>query len=322
MKKHKNSPTNKAKEAAYHPKNKHQGEYNFDELIAALPELSAHIEPNAFGKNSIDFSDPEAVKALNKALLFAHYNLGFWDIPEGYLCPPIPGRAEYLLRISDVLAGSNIGRLPTGDKIMCMDIGIGANAIYGLLAHQLFGWKIIGSEIDETAIAAAQKNIDNNKLTEAIAIKKQVRSKDIFYGILQKTDKIDVCVCNPPFHASADEAQDANQRKTTNLNLDVSKSTTLNFGGQSNELHCEGGERKFVGKLIRESKSFSSNCFWFTCLISKKDHIRELQKALKTHEATDVRVIPMLTGNKQSRVLMWTFLNTEEQSAWRKERWS
>lgn len=319
MKKHK---VHTSKEAAYHPKNKHQGEYDFDELIAALPALSEHVEPNAFGNNSIDFSNPEAIKALNKALLFAHYNLEFWDIPEGYLCPPIPGRAEYLLRISDVLAGSNIGRLPVGDKIVCMDIGIGANAIYSLLAHQLFAWKIIGSEIDATAIVAAQINIDNNHLSQAIEIKKQERSKDIFYGILQKTDKIDVCVCNPPFHASADEAQDANQRKTTNLKLDVSKTAALNFGGQSNELHCEGGERKFVGKLVRESKSFSSNCFWFTCLISKKDHIKELQKSLKTLEATDVRVIPMLTGNKQSRVLMWTFLTAEEQAEWRKERWS
>jgi hypothetical protein len=35
---------------------------------------------------TIDFSDPYAVKALNKSLLTSYYNIKNWDIPEFYLC--------------------------------------------------------------------------------------------------------------------------------------------------------------------------------------------------------------------------------------------
>jgi len=72
-----------------HPRNKHQGRYNFDELTSNSEELSVFVRPNSYGDQSIDFSNPDAVKALNTALLKTHYNLEFWDIPQGFLCPPL-----------------------------------------------------------------------------------------------------------------------------------------------------------------------------------------------------------------------------------------
>jgi hypothetical protein len=54
---------------------------------------------------TIDFSDPYAVKALNKSLLTSYYNIKNWDIPEFYLCPP--GRADYIHYVADLIATTN-----------------------------------------------------------------------------------------------------------------------------------------------------------------------------------------------------------------------
>ena len=74
-----------------HPRNKHKGTYDFPELIRISPTLKNFIKPNKFGKDSIDFSNQEAVKTLNQALIKSYYQISSWDIPKEYLIPPIPG---------------------------------------------------------------------------------------------------------------------------------------------------------------------------------------------------------------------------------------
>ena len=99
-----------------HARNKHRERYNFDELVVCLPELSNYVSKNIYGDISIDFSNPLAVKLLNQALLKKYYHISNWNIPQDYLCPPIPGRADYIHNIADLLCGSNFGKIPTGSK--------------------------------------------------------------------------------------------------------------------------------------------------------------------------------------------------------------
>ena len=73
----------------FHPRNKHKGKYDFPELIKELPALKKHVLPNKFGNDSIDFSNQESVKALNRALLKLYYGIESWDIPKDYLIQPI-----------------------------------------------------------------------------------------------------------------------------------------------------------------------------------------------------------------------------------------
>ena len=77
--------------------------YDFPALIADFPTLKSFISTNKYGNDSVDYANPDAVKALNQALLKHFYGIENWDIPDGYLCPPIPGRAEYIHHISDLL---------------------------------------------------------------------------------------------------------------------------------------------------------------------------------------------------------------------------
>jgi 23S rRNA (adenine1618-N6)-methyltransferase len=102
-------PTEKS---GLHPRNPHRFRYDFKELIKSCPKLAPFVSLNKYKSESIDFSNPEAVKILNLALLRHFYQLSYWDIPENYLCPPIPGRADYIHYIADLLASCNENKIP------------------------------------------------------------------------------------------------------------------------------------------------------------------------------------------------------------------
>ena len=228
-----------------HPRNKHRQRYDLNKLASTLPELKPYIQPNAYGDESIDFFDPMAVKLLNKALMQHHYGIQHWDIPNNYLSPPIPSRVDYLHYIADLLAHYNKKRIPRGQQVRCLDIGTGASCVYPILAHSEFGWSSIGSDIDPIALGSAGKIIRQNEVISGkIELRLQPNKKDILTGIMKQGEKIDVVVCNPPFHASEAEAQAATRRKLQNLKRQKIAKAILNFGGISTELWCEGGEKK------------------------------------------------------------------------------
>ena len=305
-----------------HPRNRHRARYDFKQLAEDCPELTPFVKLNIYHDESIDFSDPEAVKTLNKALLKHFYGIISWDIPPGYLCPPIPGRADYIHHMADLLGGKNFGKIPIGRQIKCVDIGVGANCVFPVIGNKEYGWSFIGSEIDPVAIESANRIITlNPSLKEQIEIRLQVQPNDIFFGIIQKEELVDLCVCNPPFHASLAEAQSGTLRKLNNLNPGKITEPILNFGGQNNELWCKGGEERFVRDMIRQSKFFASSCFWFSSLVSKQSHLRSIYEALKQAGAVEVKTIPTGQGNKSGRIVAWTFLNQEQQGEWRQTRW-
>ncbi|MBO3697801.1 23S rRNA (adenine(1618)-N(6))-methyltransferase RlmF [Roseivirga sp. E12] len=305
-----------------HPRNKHHGRYDLKQLVKVNPPLAEHIIKNVRNEDTVDFANPDAVRLLNEALLKQHYNLDYWSIPDGYLCPPIPGRADYVHYIADVLSASNFGKVPEGASIKCLDIGVGANCVYPIIGNASYGWSFIGSDIDQASIDSAQKIVDDNpSLKGKVDIRFQSNPKDILYGIIDHEEKVDLVICNPPFHASQEAALEGTLRKLSNLNKKEIKEAKLNFGGQGGELWCEGGERRFVGDLVRESKKFGKSCFWFSSLISKQSNLKAVQEYLQIAGAAEIKVMAMSQGNKASRIIAWTFLSETEQSDWQKSRW-
>jgi len=306
-----------------HPRNKHRERYDFRQLVECCTELNQYVKVNAYDDESIDFFDPEAVKMLNRALLKHFYGINNWDIPPGYLCPPVPGRADYIHYVADLLGSKNNGRIPTGENIKCLDIGTGANCVYPHIGNAEYGWSFVGTDIDPVAIESATKIVDSNpNLKGMIELRLQTNPKDIFRGIFKKDEFFDITVCNPPFHASQAEARSGSMRKLTNLTkMNISK-PVLNFGGQGNELCCEGGEERFIRDMVIQSRQFSSSCFIFSTLVSKESNLRNVYEALRKVEAMEVKTIPMGQGNKLSRIVAWTFLNREKQEKWASGRWT
>ena len=288
------------KKGELHPNNPHKGRYDFKVLVDKLPELKSFIIKNPIGEETIDFSDNQAVVCLNKALLKTYYNIDNWDIPAGFLCPPIPGRADYIHYIAELLTKKK--------NINVLDIGTGANCIYPIIGSQTFDWNYTASDIDPKSIENAQKIIDSNeKLKNKVKLKLQKDRNHIFVGVIEKNDKFDLTMCNPPFHSSLEDALKANQRKVNNLNKgnkNIQKG--LNFGGQKAELWCPGGERLFLKKMAKESANFASQVYYFTSLISNKENIKPTIKVLEKLGAK-CKVLEMSQGQKISRVLAWTF---------------
>jgi 23S rRNA (adenine1618-N6)-methyltransferase len=300
--------TDKKKTTNLHPRNKHQGEYDFKQLLEHNSKLEAFLLVNKHGKTSIDFFNPAAVKALNKALLSSYYKIQNWDIPKDYLCPPIPGRADYIHYVADLLANDAAGNIPKGKKIRVLDLGVGANCIYPILGVKEYGWSFVGTDISKIALKNAHDIILNNKNLRAnIELRWQAKSERLFEGVVPEKEYFELSICNPPFHRSAEEAAMGTTRKLKNLGQKEGQKSSLNFGGQEHELWCTGGELQFLNNMILQSKDFASSIRWFTSLVSKEAHLKTLYKTLKKVGITAPKTIPMGQGNKKSRILAWTF---------------
>lgn len=299
----------KEKGAGLHPRNIHQGRYDLPALAETVPELKEVVFTNAYGQLSIDFANPSAVKLLNKALLLHFYDLVYWDIPEGYLCPPIPGRADYILHVGDLLARDHDRKVPQGAEIRVLDVGTGANLIYPILGTSLFGWNFVGTEIEFQALSNAAEIIAaNTRLVDKVALRYQADPLAIFQTVIEEGDYFELSICNPPFHESAEVALQGSQRKVNNLNKIAPVQPVLNFGGQASELWTTGGEIGFIGRMIQESVTFQKQVGWFTVLVSKSTHLSYFQSQLEKVGAKSQRIIDMGQGNKRSRILAWSFL--------------
>lgn len=305
-----------------HSRNKFREQYDFKLLVRACPELAAFIQVNEHQIETIDYFNPRAVKMLNKALVKYFYGITHWDIPKDFLCPPVPGRADYIHYAADLLASSNQQVVPVGKNVKCLDIGVGANCIYPIIGHKEYGWSFVGSEIDDTAIKNAKSIIDLNKgIKGAIEIRKQSNSRDFFKNIFQKNEFFDMSICNPPFYTSLAEAHGMSKRKVESLKRSDSKETEMNFGGQKNELWCEGGEARFIERMILQSKEFEKQCLWYTTLVSKENHLKRPYELLQKLGASEVRTIKVAQGHKISRILAWTYFIPEHHAIWAQERW-
>jgi 23S rRNA (adenine1618-N6)-methyltransferase len=297
-----------AEKTTLHPDNLHRQRYDFPALIAAYPELEPFVEPNPFSDLSVNFFDPKAVKALNKALLMHHYQISGWDIPENYLCPPIPGRADYIHYLNDLWLDSKEADASEDKKARVLDIGSGANNIYPILGAKIYGWSFVGSETDEIAIAAAQAVLTANPDLEAlIELRHQPDQKQYFNGIIREGDFFDLTICNPPFHSSKKEAWESTLKKQSNLRTTHYSKPVLNFGGQPNELWYEGGELGFITSMIKESKTYKDQVNWFTTLVAKSTHLDGIYKALERTGAAHWKTQTMGTGNKTTRIVAWSF---------------
>ncbi len=282
----------------FHENNIHNKDYNFSELIAANPALKTFVFENDYGNTTVDFSDPKAVKEINRSLLMAYYNVKLWEFPDENLCPPIPGRVDYIHHVNDLLVASGITA-----NISVLDIGTGATCIYPLLGNAAYGWTFVGVDIDLDSLDAAQDIIDDNELDTSIKLRQQFDENNILTGVIEKEDAFTVAVCNPPFYKSAEEAQGANRRKTRNLGTNAVR----NFAGNNNELWYVGGEKAFLHNYLYQSSLFKEQCTWFTSLVSKKENVESLQKSAKKLGVQEFKVIPMQQGNKVTRIVAWKY---------------
>lgn len=297
-----------------HPRNKHRDLYDLDALTQVNEALSEYVFVNEHGTTTIDFFSDQAVIELNKALLYKYYGLTYWDIPAGYLCPPVPGRADYIHHLADLIKSQK--------EVRILDIGTGANCIYPIIGHQEYGWDFVASESDDLAFQNALDIIEKNEVLKGhIDLRKQENKNRFFQGIIRQGEVFECSMCNPPFFSSAKEAKAANRKKFKSLNPKSTRSKNLNFGGQGNELWTPGGEELFIHNMIHESRQLATSCYWFTTLVSKENILQSIFKAFRRAKVAEYKTVEMSQGNKKSRFVAWTFLDTKQRKIWEDVRW-
>lgn len=283
-----------------HPRSRHAGRYDFAALTRVSPELSAVASLNPSGEPTIDFADPAAVLALNGALLKAYYGVTSWQLPPGYLCPPVPGRADYVHTAADLIG------MARGAAVRVLDIGVGANCVYPIIGRAEYGWRFTGSDTDPVALANAQRIVEANAcLSGGVELRLQTNSSSFFEGVVNAGESYELSMCNPPFHASREEAENASRTKWAKLGR--RPAAERNFGGASGELWYPGGEETFVRRMVEESPDFGKQVKWFTCLISKAASLPAVEKALSKANVVERRTIDMAQGQKKSRLVAWSF---------------
>ena len=280
-----------------HPRNRYRSKHDFPALIALEPRLADHVLVKPTGEPTLDFGDRRALLLLNRTLLLRDYGLRHWDLPEGHLIPPIPGRLDYIHTLADLIGDA------AGTRIL--DIGTGASLIYPILGVLEYGWQFVGTDISRRAVKVAGAIAAMNpQLKKRITVRMQPNASSIFTGMIGDREYFGATLCNPPFYESREAAVAAARKKWQQLGR---KDGGLNFGGSDSELWTPGGEWQFLLRMIRESPAYAERVAWFTTLVSKGGYLKSAKAQLERLHAAEVKVLPMHQGNKKSRLLAWRF---------------
>lgn len=272
---------------------------DFAYLASKYPEFKQHVQVNLSGRVSVNFKDPEAVRALTCTLLKEDFGLHI-DIPLERLIPTVPLRLNYIHWVEDLIAQQNA--LANGSAIWGIDIGTGASCIYPLLGATLNGWYFIATEVDDVCYSYAKKNVEQNNLSALIKVVK-VPQKTLLLDALEEESEViyDFCMCNPPFFANQLEAKGVNSR-----NPRRPPPSSVNTGGIT-EIMAEGGELEFVKRIIHDSLQLKKRLRWYSCMLGKKCSLAPLKEELRIHRVPKVTHTEFCQGRTMRWALAWSF---------------
>ncbi|XP_068022025.1 RNA N6-adenosine-methyltransferase METTL16 [Melanerpes formicivorus] len=271
---------------------------DFAYLAAKYPEFQQHLQTTLTGRVSLNFKDPEAVRALTCTLLKEDFGLTI-DIPVERLIPTVPLRLNYIHWVEDL-----IGHQEADKRVLRrgIDIGTGASCIYPLLGATLNGWYFLATEVDDMCFNYAKKNVEQNNLSDLIKVVK-VPQKTLLMDALKEESGIvyDFCMCNPPFFANQLEAKGVNSR-----NPRRPPPSSVNTGGIT-EIMAEGGELEFVKRIIHDSLQLKKRLRWYSCMLGKKCSLAPLKEELRIQGVPKVTHTEFCQGRTMRWALAWSF---------------
>jgi len=300
----------------HHPRNRFRERYDLHKLVNYEPDLANYLVDTKSGV-SVDFSNSDAVRLLNRALLKSAYGIKYWDLPDNSLCPPVPGRLDYVHAAAELLIGEEKYEENERKNLSILDIGTGASLIYPILFHYEYGWKSLATDINPSSLESAEKIISFNDFGDAIILCRQKAENTFFESVVQDSMRFDLTVCNPPFYKNQSEAYAANRRKNRNIHGRDAGDSKRNFRGLDKELIYPGGEKKFLSGLIRESIRFKSQILWFSSLVSNKSLISHVKSEMAMIKPVEWGIKDLSHGNKASRMVYWSFIVKDKRSSFK-----
>ncbi|KAK3708033.1 hypothetical protein LTR37_011726 [Vermiconidia calcicola] len=252
----------------------------------------------------IDFQDPQILLQLTKSLLKRDFHLTLLELPDDRLCPPVPVRWNYVRWIQDLLdttSDSYSDRYDPERDVLGLDIGVGASAIYPLLATSTRPrWRMAGTDIDQHSLDYARKNVDANRLSKRVKLALSTADAPIVPIDKLAVDELDFVMTNPPFYSSKADMQASYGAK----NQPPSAICT----GSENEMICPGGDVGFVSRIIDESLKLRERVQWFTAMLGLLSSLQQIVAKLKEHNVTNFAVTALQAGHKTKRwAVGWSF---------------
>ncbi|XP_072048022.1 RNA N(6)-adenosine-methyltransferase mettl16-like [Amphiura filiformis] len=282
-----------------HPRNRYKdNKPEFTKLAEKYPEFARHLSINLAGNASLDFHDPESLRALTCTLLKEDFGLSI-ELPLDRLIPTIPLRLNYIHWIEDLLQQSGHNA-----DIYGIDIGCGASCIYPLLGCQMNGWQFAASEIDDLALQYACDNVKKNNLENHIKVlapPKDTLIQGIFKAVPQSLYHF--TMCNPPFFGNMLEAQGIMSSRSMSRPEPKSVSTA----SEVEMIYEEGGEVDFVKRMIAESRQLREQVVWYTSMLGKKSSLGPLKEELRTHKIRNFTTTEFCQGRTMRWGIAWTF---------------
>ncbi|KAI8944833.1 hypothetical protein F4801DRAFT_161957 [Xylaria longipes] len=281
-------------------RNLYSTEPNFYHLGLKYSEFGAMLTDGVY----LDFTNPAAVMQLTKTLLKEDFGLRI-NLPPDRLCPPVPNRHNYILWLKDLLDSTSPSyseQYEPERKVTGLDIGTGASLIYPLLGcAQRSTWYFVATDVDAESLSSARANARLNHLESRIRIVDRVPSEPLIPLNDLDIDSIDFVMVNPPFYVSDTELLDAAAQK--------SRPPHSVCTGAPVEMVCEGGEVRFVQRMIDESLVLRERVQWYTAMLGKQSSLEILIEALKKHKINNLAVTTFIQGSKTRRWgLAWSFL--------------
>ncbi|XKL67409.1 hypothetical protein PGB90_002900 [Kerria lacca] len=282
-----------------HPRNIYKVPPNFTEVAHYYPEFQKYVLEKPNGKLTFDFKNADGLRCLTKILLKKDFKLDV-TIPEDTLIPALPLRLNYILWLEDLLDWT----LERKTEIKGIDIGTGATCIYPLLAARKNGWKMLGSEINESNKKMAEENVKKNSLEHLITIV-AVSSSTFLDGIVTENENIDFCMCNPPFFNSSNLEEDK-KRYRKGQHQKIKNCTS----GKMDEILSNGGETEFVKRIIQDSLKLRDKIRIYTSMVGHKSSVQPLLQELKRCGVTSVSQTEFCQGRTVRWAVAWTFTNS------------
>ncbi|KAJ2234492.1 hypothetical protein IWW45_003356 [Coemansia sp. RSA 485] len=275
---------------------------SYKALAEKFPELTPFLVPMQSSERrpwcSIDFKDPLAVRALNRALLKVYFGLDV-TLPRDSLCPKVANRLNYLRWIKH-----NISCDFPLEPLKGLDIGTGSSCIYPLLgARFLECCSFVATEINAESVRIAIANVAQNDLVDKIHVY-QNPNRELKLP-LDCADfpgrSFTFSMCNPPFYA--------NEEERTALRESKADSPSLNTLAKADELYTEGGEEQFLSDMADESKILAERIVWYTTMVGRKRTLGVLKAKLASLGAKQIREGTLVQGKTSRWVLGWSFVD-------------
>ncbi|XP_053963062.1 U6 small nuclear RNA (adenine-(43)-N(6))-methyltransferase [Anastrepha ludens] len=284
-----------------HPRNIFRTPPDYTALAIKYKDFRKVCKLELNGKVSIDYRNESTLRALTQMLLEEYFQLKV-EFAPGSLVPTLPLRLNYILWLEDLLVPL---KLAATDDVRGIDIGCGSSCIYTLLAARKNSWHMYALESSETNLTYAQSNVTSNKLEHLVEIFKQTDKQVVFRDFFNSKPDVTFhfCLCNPPFYDSTlPNPFHANTR-----NEDKRTPPHNCHTGYDEELACEGGEVRFVRRIIEESELYPQRVCVYTTMLGHKSSVGSILGVLDKKQIKNYTTTEFCQGNTTRWGIAWSF---------------